>query len=53
MSSEKIWTMDLYEKIEKIEADEDADSDQEFKSVIQIITGGSDSTLKVWKDYTA
>ena len=47
MSEDKIWTMDLYEHIEKIE-DEVEDSPILFKSTIQIITGGSDSTLKVW-----
>lgn len=51
MSEDKIWTMDLHEEIEKIEA-EDGGEDK-YISKIQIITGGSDATLRIWKDYTA
>lgn len=56
MHQDKIWTMDLYEKIEKIENDDDVDEEDEevaYKSTIHLLTGGCDSTIKLWKDHTA
>lgn len=50
MSKDQIWTMDLHEEIEKVETE---DGEDKYVSKIQIITGGSDSTLRIWKDYTA
>lgn len=50
MHSDKIWAMDLFETIQKVEASDEDEST--FKSTIQLITGGSDSTLKVWQDNT-
>jgi hypothetical protein len=38
--------MDVYETLEKIE-------DDKYKSTIHMLTGGSDSTLKLWVDCTA
>jgi len=50
MHDDKIWTMDLFEQIEKIE-DNQFGEDQ-FKSTIHLVTGGCDSTIKIWQDYT-
>jgi hypothetical protein len=50
MHSDKIWTLDLLEKVEEVEGDGD---EKTLKSSIQMITGGCDSTIKVWRDYTA
>ena len=46
MHDDKIWAMDLFEKITQHE-------DGEFSSKIEILTGGGDSTLKFWEEYTA
>lgn len=54
LHNDKIWAMDLYETIEKIEDDEqDAETTDKYKSTIQMLTGGSDSTFKLWVDCTA
>ena len=45
MHQDKIWTIDLFEKIEKIETEEE---EEQFKSTLHIVTGGCDSTIKVW-----
>jgi hypothetical protein len=50
MHADKIWTMDLFERVEK--AGEDDHGEPIFKSTIHLITGGCDSTIKVWQDYT-
>ena len=50
MHNDKIWTIDLYEKVEKIETE---DEEQQFNSTLHIVTGGCDSTVKVWQDYTS
>lgn len=48
MHGDKIWTMDLIERIEKIESSEES----QFKSTIHLVTGGCDSTIKLWRDHT-
>ena len=50
MHNDKIWTIDLFEKVEKIESE---DEETQFSSTLHIVTGGGDSTIKVWQDYTA
>lgn len=45
MHADKIWTIDLFEKIEKIETEEE---EIQFNSTLHIVTGGCDSTVKVW-----
>ena len=50
MHQDKIWTMDLYEKIEQVQ--EVQVDESLFKSKIYLITGGCDSTIKLWKDFT-
>jgi len=50
MHKDKIWAMDLFEKVTKVEDAEGVDS--HFTSKIHIVTGGGDSTLKVWEDFT-
>jgi hypothetical protein len=47
MHDDKIWTLDLHEKIEQEEGEETS-----LKSTIFMITGGCDSSVKVWRDYT-
>lgn len=41
--------MDLYEKIEE---EINSDDEVQYKSKIYLITGGCDSTIKLWKDFT-
>jgi len=55
MHEDKIWAMDLFEKIEKVENDDDMEDEDEatYKSTIHLLTGGCDSTIKLWKDHTA
>ena len=51
MHQDKIWTMDLYEKIEKVENDDDymeEDDEAAYKSTIHLLTGGCDATIKLW-----
>lgn len=50
MHNDKIWTIDLFEKIEKVLTDDD---EIQYDSTLHIVTGGCDSTVKVWQDYTA
>ena len=49
MHNDKIWTMDLYEKIEE---EINTDDEVQYKSKIYLVTGGCDSTIKLWKDFT-
>jgi len=49
MHKDKIWAMDLYEKVTK---DTDNQGGEFFTSKINVLTGGGDSTLKVWEDFT-
>jgi len=51
MHADRIWCMDLYEVLEKNEDKGDED-DVEYKSTVNMITGGCDSTLKIWQDVT-
>jgi hypothetical protein len=44
MHSDKIWAMDLHEQITEVGDD--------LTSKIIMVSGGSDSTLKLWEDYT-
>ena len=56
MHQDKIWTMDLYEKIDKVSNDEDDMEEEDeaaYKSTIHLLTGGCDSTIKLWQDHTA
>ena len=46
LHSDKIWAMDVYETLDKVEEDV-------YKPTIHMLTGGSDSTLKLWQDCTA
>ena len=51
MHQDKIWTIDLYEKIEKVSNDEDDMEEEDevaYKSTIHLLTGGCDSTIKLW-----
>lgn len=50
MHGDKIWTMDLIERIEKIESEKNEES--QFKSTIHLVSGGCDSTIKIWRDHT-
>lgn len=50
MHGDKIWTMDLIERIEKIESSQN--EEPSFKSTIHLVTGGCDSTIKLWRDHT-
>lgn len=52
MHADKIWGMDLFEKITQIEGEDDSETEVKFQSKIMVITGGGDSTLKLWEDYT-
>jgi len=58
MHTDKIWAMELHEKIEKVEERADAgdeESDEQadgFVSTIHMMTGGSDSIVKIWRDHT-
>jgi len=45
MHTDKIWAIDLYEKIQKVETE---DEEIQFNSTLHIVTGGGDSTVKVW-----
>ena len=48
--------MELHEKIEKVDDDEDEGKEAEetrFRSTIHMMTGGADSTLKIWRDHTS
>ena len=49
MHKDKIWAMDLYEKVTKVSDDQGGEF---FQSKIHVLTGGGDSTLKVWEDFT-
>mmetsp|Transcript_4577 Transcript_4577/g.6941 ORF Transcript_4577/g.6941 Transcript_4577/m.6941 type:complete len:299 (+) Transcript_4577:1864-2760(+) len=51
MHEDKIWTLDIFEHIEQIEAEEE-DEEPTFKSTIRLLTGGCDSTIKIWQDFT-
>lgn len=51
MHGDKIWAMDLHEKITQIE-NQDQEDDIQLKSKIFVITAGGDSTFKIWEDYT-
>ena len=42
--------MDLFERVES--AGIDVYGEDMFKSTIHLVTGGCDSTIKVWQDYT-
>ena len=46
MHQDKIWTMDLFERVES--AGIDVYGEDMFKSTIHLVTGGCDSTIKVW-----
>jgi U3 small nucleolar RNA-associated protein 13 len=50
MHNDKIWTMDLFEQVETIGQDDHGED--LFRSTIHLVTGGCDSTIKVWKDHT-
>lgn len=53
MHTDKIWALDLHEEITKVENEgTNVENDELFQSNITIITGGGDSTFKVWRDYT-
>lgn len=56
MHDDKVWAMDVHEKIEKVEESEDEDDEEaqgaRFRSTIHMMTGGADSTVKIWKDHT-
>ena len=56
MHEDKVWAMELHEKIEKVEDGEDDGGevqDTRFKSTIHMMTGGADSIVKIWRDHTA
>ena len=42
--------MDLFEQVQKV--DDEDDEDEQIKSTIHLVTGGCDSTIKIWKDFT-
>ena len=50
MHGDKIWALDLHESITLV-PQKDA-HEELYQSEITIITGGGDSTFKVWKDFT-
>lgn len=53
MHSDKIWALDLHESITKVnQTNVSTEDDELYQSNITIITGGGDSTFKVWKDFT-
>lgn len=54
MHADKIWALDLHESIVPIEQDNVFEKSKTdiFQSKIIIITGGGDSTFKVWEDFT-
>ena len=51
MHEDKIWAMDLHEKITQVE-NKNEDDDIQLQSKIFVITAGGDSTFKIWEDYT-
>lgn len=53
MHKDKIWALDLHEEITKVEDHAVNEAQELYQSSITIITGGGDSTFKVWKDFTA
>jgi len=50
MHEDKVWALDVHEKVEKTE---NSDGEAIVKTTIHMITGGADSTVKLWKDSTA
>jgi len=51
MHKDKIWTIDLFEEIQEITGD-DSEAETMFQSTLHFLTGGCDSTIKVWRDFT-
>lgn len=52
MHEDKVWAMDLHEKIEKAEDDDHEEAGTRFLSTIHMMTGGADSVVKIWRDHT-
>lgn len=50
MHKDRIWCMDLYE--EPTKASSDDDDIEKYMSSVNLVTGGCDSTIKVWQDCT-
>ena len=49
MHEEKIWAMDFSEKIVQ---ETDADDEEGERPGLMMVTGGSDSKIKMWHDST-
>lgn len=50
MHEDKVWALDVHEKAEAIQNGDD--EDVVLKTTIHMVTGGTDSTVKLWKDCT-
>lgn len=49
MHDDKVWALDVHEKVGKVEKE---DGEEVVTTSIHMVTGGADSTVKLWKDCT-
>lgn len=50
MHEDKVWALDVHERVEKVV---DGAGEPVVRTTIHMMTGGADSTVKLWRDSTA